>query len=119
MPAADFYIKCPYPPARELIDSGARVALATDFNPGTSPTQDLAFVGLLARLEMKMTLAEVWAGYTLNAAWALGLEKECGSLEVGKSADFIVSDSGPHGFFYEVGHTPVLATYVRGRQIRV
>src|SRR5690606_32494757 len=59
LPAADLYMKCDYPPARKLIDSGARVALATDFNPGTSPTQDIDLVGLLARLEMKMTLPEV------------------------------------------------------------
>ncbi len=70
LPAADLYMKCQYPPARKLIDQGARVALATDFNPGSSPTQDLALVGLLARLEMKMSLPEVIAAYTYSAACA-------------------------------------------------
>ncbi|PCI26497.1 imidazolonepropionase, partial [Candidatus Kaiserbacteria bacterium] len=68
LPAADYYLKMAYPPARQLIDVGARVALATDFNPGSSPTQDLATVGLMARIEMKMALPEVIASYTYNAA---------------------------------------------------
>ena len=88
LPAADLYMKCNYPPARALLDAGARVALATDFNPGTSPTQDLSLVGLLARLEMKMTLPEVINAYTLGAAYALGKQNQRGTLEVGKDADF-------------------------------
>ncbi len=93
LPTADFYMKINYPEARKMIDGGARVALATDYNPGTSPSQSLSFVGLLARLEMKMTLAEVLAGYTYNAASALGLQNHIGSLEAGKYADFIVMDN--------------------------
>lgn len=89
LPAADFYMRCAYPPARKLIEAGARVALATDFNPGSSPTQSLSLVGVLARLEMKMTLAEVIATMTYNAAAALGLESSNGSLSLGNEADFI------------------------------
>jgi imidazolonepropionase len=59
LPTADFYLKMNYPPARELLDQGAVVALATDFNPGSSPTQSMNFVGVLARLIMKMSLSEV------------------------------------------------------------
>ena len=62
LPLCDFYLKCPYPQARKLLDKGARVALATDFNPGSSPSQDLCFVGVLSRLEMKMSLSEVFIG---------------------------------------------------------
>jgi len=103
LPASDFYLRIPYPPARRLIEAGARVALATDFNPGTAPTKDLGFVGVLARLEMKMTWPEVLVAYTLNAAYALNLAKDLGSIEIGKSADFVVSKQTANRFFYEVG----------------
>ena len=89
LPTSDLYMKCAYPKARDLIDQGARVALATDFNPGTSPTQDLTLVGLLSRLEMKMSLPEVISAYTVGAAHALNLQNEIGSLEVGKKCGFL------------------------------
>lgn len=103
LPSSDLYMKIPYPPARALLDKGARVALSTDFNPGTSPSQDLSLVGLLARLEMKMTLPEVIAGFTYSAAQALGLHNEIGSLEIGKQADFAVFDCDYRELFYGVG----------------
>lgn len=117
LPAADLYMKCPYPPARGLIDSGGRVALATDFNPGTCPTQDLSLVGLLARLEMKMSLPEVLVGYTLNPAVALGRASSLGSLEVGKSADFVCTDHSWTEFFYSVGAMNVTTVYREGRPL--
>jgi imidazolonepropionase len=107
LPASDFYLKMRYPPARALIDGGARVALSTDFNPGTSPTQDLSFVGVLARIEMKMTLAEVIAAWTYGGASALGYAHELGSLERGKRADFSVFDGSWRELFYSVGHHPL------------
>ena len=119
LPAADLYMKCDYPPARKLIDAGARVALATDFNPGTSPTQDINLVGLLARLEMKMTLPEVISAYTVGAAFALGKQKDRGSLELGKSADFI-SIRGPWSdLFYSAGSTLVDQVIVGGKLIDI
>lgn len=117
LPAADLYMKCAYPPARKLIDSRARVALATDFNPGSSPTQDLALVGLLARLEMKMSLAEVVVAYTLGAAYALGLEKEVGSLQAGKVADVVVIDGDIDLIFYSSGKMPIFKVFKDGREV--
>jgi len=117
LPGADLYMKCAYPPARGLIDAGARVALATDFNPGTSPTQDLSLIGVLARVEMKMTLAEVIAAYTIGAAYALRLEKEMGSLEVGKAANFVVLESGIDELFYQIGKSPVRQTWFAAEMI--
>lgn len=119
LPAADLYMKCAYPPARALIDAGARVALATDFNPGTSPTQDLSLVGLLARLEMKMTLPEVIAAYTVGAAHALGLGNEIGSLETGKAADFFVSSEDWRQMFYSVGASVSRRVFVAGRPVKI
>lgn len=115
LPAADFYLKMNYPPARALIDQGARVALATDFNPGTSPTQDLSLVGLLARLEMKMTLPEVISAYTLGAAYALGRAQQIGSLESGKQCDFVYLDGELKDLFYSLGHHPVRQVWSGGR----
>lgn len=117
LPAADLYMKCKYPPARQMIDAGARVALATDFNPGSSPTQDLNLVGLLARLEMKMTLPEVIAAYTVGAAYALNLQQEVGSLEVGKSADILCIESDWRTLFYNVGKSEKKLVFSRGRKI--
>ena len=117
LPAADLYMRCKYPPARQLIDSGARVALATDFNPGTSPTQDVNLVGLLARLEMKMTLPEVVAAYTVGAAYALNLHSEVGSLELGKSADFMCTARDWRQLFYSVGECSPTLVYQSGKRI--
>lgn len=118
LPTADLYMKCPYPPARKLIESGARVALATDLNPGTAPSQDLALVGVLARVEMKMTLAEVLSAYTVGAAHALGLENQVGSLSEGKLCDFCGLEGGLDGLFYEAGRQPIRRVYREAQRLR-
>lgn len=117
LPLADLYLKCAYPPARKLLDAGAVVALSTDFNPGSCPSQDLALVGLLARLEMKMTLPEVFTAYTYGAAKALGIESEEGRIEVGKSANFISTFGDFTDFFYSAGLMPEHQLYIGGKKI--
>jgi imidazolonepropionase len=79
-----------YAPARRMIELGIPVALATDFNPGTSPTASLALVMTVAVLELKLSPAEALAAVTINAAHSLGLGDSIGSLEPGKSADIVV-----------------------------
>ena len=112
LPTADFYLKIDYPRARAFLDAGARVALATDYNPGSSPTQDLSLVGVLARLEMKMSLSEVLTAYTYSAAAALGLEQEIGCLSPGQRACFMALEPGAteQDLFYSVGQHPVSFT---------
>jgi imidazolonepropionase len=117
LPNSDLYMNCPYPPARALIDSGARVALATDFNPGSAPSQDTALVGVLARVLMKMTLPEVIAAYTIGAAHALGLADQLGSLSLGKRGDFIVLDGGIEELFLQIGYQPVVKVYREGHRL--
>jgi imidazolonepropionase len=81
-----------FPDARRLIDAGVPVALATDYNPGTSPMPSIAFVMSLACTHMKMSVTEAIAAATINAACALRLQKRKGSLEAGKDADLAIFD---------------------------
>jgi len=88
LPGCDFHLGLKrYAPARGLIDAGAIVALATDYNPGTSPTLSMPMVLSLACTQLRMTPAEGIVAATINAAYALRREKEVGSLEIGKLAD--------------------------------
>jgi imidazolonepropionase len=79
-----------FAPARRLIERGVPVAIASDFNPGTSPTASLPFVMTVACLELRLTPSEALAAVTVNAAHALGLGDEIGSLEPGRAADLVV-----------------------------
>ena len=93
VPGANYFLGLrEYSPARKLIDGGAAVALATDFNPGTSPTASMSFVLSLACTQMKMTPAEAISAGTINGAWALGLGDRKGSIEPGKDADLAIFD---------------------------
>jgi imidazolonepropionase len=114
LPASDLYLRMAYPPARKMIDRGVAVALATDFNPGTSPTQNLSLVGVLARLQMGMSLPEVISAYTVGAAKALGKANDLGSLEAGKYCDFMVLNDSWETLFYSVGHHPVAEVWREG-----
>jgi len=91
LPGCDFHLGLKqYAPARNLIDAGAIVALATDFNPGTSPTLSMSMVLSLACTQLRMTPAEAIAAATINAAYSLGRHKKVGSIEAGKQADLAV-----------------------------
>ncbi len=85
-----------YAPAREMIEAGLGVVIATDFNPGSSPTASMAMVMSLACTQMKMTPAEALTAATINAACSLDLQREIGSLEVGKIADFVVHEAADY-----------------------
>ncbi len=88
LPGCDFHLGLKgYAPARRLIEAGAIVGLATDYNPGTSPTMSIPMILSLACSELRMAPAEAIAAATINAAYALGREKAIGSLEAGKQAD--------------------------------
>jgi len=91
LPGCDFHLGLKqYAPARALIDAGAVVALATDYNPGTSPTLSMPMILSLACTQLRMTPAEAIAAATINGAYALRREKHVGSIEVGKAADLAV-----------------------------
>ena len=93
VPGANYFLGLKdYPNARKLIDSGVPVALATDYNPGTSPTISMPMAMSLACTHMKMSPAEAIATATINGAWALRVGDRKGSIEPGKDADFAVFD---------------------------
>jgi imidazolonepropionase len=93
LPGCDFHLGLKqYAPARELIDAGAIVALATDYNPGTSPTVSMPMILSLACTQLRMTPAEAITAATINSAYSLGRDKQIGSLEVGKLADISIFD---------------------------
>jgi len=97
LPGANYFLgHKQYPGARRLIDSGVAVALATDYNPGTSPTPSMPFVISAACTHMKMSPAEAISAATINAACALRLQSSKGSLEAGKDADLAIFDVPDH-----------------------
>jgi len=87
LPGCSFTLRSPYPPARRLLDRGLHVALATDFNPGTSNCENMQMILELAMSSMGMSLEEALAAATINGARALALEDQIGSLEVGKRCE--------------------------------
>jgi imidazolonepropionase len=105
-----------YPAARRMIDLGMPVVLATDFNPGSSPTASMPLVLSLAATQMKMTPAESITAATINAAHSLRRGHLIGSLEPGKLADFAIHDCDDYREIpYFFGRDPALAVYVAGR----
>ena len=97
VPGANYFLGLEkYPAARKFIEAGVPVALATDYNPGSSPTASMPFVMSLACTHMKMSPAEAVAAATINGACALGVEDRKGSIEPGKDADLAVFDVGDY-----------------------
>jgi imidazolonepropionase len=105
-----------FPQARQMIEAGLAIVLATDFNPGSSPTPSIPFVLSLASTHMRMTPAEAITATTINAAYSLGRGDKIGSLEPGKSADFVIHDCGDYReISYFVGVESALAVYIGGQ----
>lgn len=91
LPSCSFFIKIPYAPARKMIDMGLSVALASDFNPGSTPSGNMNFVVSLACIYQKMLPNEALNAATINGAYAMELQDEVGSIAVGKRANFFTS----------------------------
>lgn len=99
LPSTAFFLNLHYPPARKMIDSGLPVSLATDYNPGSSPSGNFPFVLSLACTQMKMTPEEAINAATLNAANAMEVEKDLGTIAVGKRANLILTTPMNHYHF--------------------
>lgn len=108
-----------YPVAREMIEAGLAVVLATDFNPGSSPTPSMRMILSLAATHMKMTPAEAITASTINAAYTLNRGDQIGSLERGKIADFVIHDCDDYrelAYFFGIEHP--WQVYIRGNLIQ-
>jgi imidazolonepropionase len=108
LPGANYFLATKkYPPARKLIDAGAAVALATDYNPGTSPTISMPMMLSLACTQMRMSVEESLTAATINGAHALELGERKGSVEAGKDADlafFELDDYRELAYWFGANH---------------
>nr|WP_294993124.1 imidazolonepropionase [uncultured Sediminibacterium sp.] len=95
LPTAAYFLRMPFQPARSIIDAGAAVAIASDYNPGSSPSGNMNTVVSMSCIQMKMLPEEAINAATINGAFAMGLEKEVGSITVGKRANLIITKPIP------------------------
>jgi len=93
LPGVSYFLDYQYAPARKLIERNTIVALATDYNPGSSNISSISFIMSLAAIKMKMSIEEIISAYTINAAKALDVNMHAGSIEIGKKADFSILDT--------------------------
>ena len=94
LPGSSFFLRMPYGRAREFVDAGLGVALASDYNPGSSPSGDMRFVMALGCIQMRLTPERAFNACTLNSAYAMGTSRLTGSITVGKRADLILTHPG-------------------------
>lgn len=100
LPSCSYFISIPYTPARKMLSAGLPLALASDFNPGTTPSGNMNFVVATACIKMKMTPEEAINAATINGAYAMGISATHGSITVGKKANLIITK--PLNSFYEI-----------------
>lgn len=118
LPATSFNLQHDYAPARKILESGVQVALSTDYNPGSCPSENLQFVMQLGAAHLRMTTEEVFKAVTINAAKAVCREKEIGSLEVGKKADIAIFDvPNAEYMLYHFGINHTDAVYKAGKLV--
>lgn len=117
LPASAYTLGCKrFAPAREMMEAGLAVVLASDFNPGSSPTPSIPFVLSLASTQMRMTPAEAITATTVNAAYCLGRGHELGTLEAGKRANFVIHDCLDYReIAYFAGVESAAAVYINGK----
>lgn len=117
LPSCSFYLGIPYSPAREIIKNEIPFALASDYNPGSTPSGNMNFVVSLACIKMKITPEEAINAATYNAAFAIELQDEVGSITRGKKANFIITDEIPsYGFLpYAFGSDHIHQIWVNGK----
>lgn len=118
LPGAAFFLGMSYPPAREMMSAGLAVALASDYNPGSSPSGNMRMVMSLASTQMKMTPNEALTAATLNGAYAMGVSDILGSITVGKVANFFITKPMPSPEFFVYAYcTPLIdRVFLRGRE---
>ena len=120
LPSCSYFLSIPYTPARKMIDAGLPLALATDYNPGSTPSGNMNFVVSTACIKMKITPEEAINAATINGAYAMGLENKVGSITKGKQANLILTKPiNSYGFIpYSFGVNQIENVYVKGKEIK-
>lgn len=118
LPSCSLFLSIPYTPGRKIIDHNLPLALASDYNPGSTPSGNMNLVVALACIKMKLTPEEVINAATLNAAYAMQVENEVGSISQGKKANFILTKKIPSiGFIpYSFGNHQIESVYLKGNK---
>ena len=120
LPGASFFLNDTYAPARKLIDNNAIVALSTDYNPGSSNISNLNLIMSIAALKMKMTIEETISAVTINAAKALMISEDKGSIEIGKKADLAIFNTNDYAdIVYSIGKNWNFMTVKNGNVIYI
>ena len=119
LPSCSYFLSIPYTPARKLIDNGLALALATDYNPGSTPSGNMNFVVSTACIKMKMTPEEAINAATINGAYAMNLSEKVGSIAKGKIANFFILKDVPSYHFipYFFGSNRISAVYLKGKKV--
>jgi imidazolonepropionase len=119
LPSCSYFLSIPYTPARSIIDAGLPLALASDFNPGSTPSGNMNFVVATACIKMKMTPEEAINAATINGAYAMGVAQTHGSITIGKNASFIITKELPS--YYQIpylfGSNCIESVYIDGERI--
>jgi imidazolonepropionase len=116
LPSCSFFLGIPYTPAREMMAKGLPIALATDFNPGSTPSGNMNFVVSTACIKMKMTPEEAINAATINGAYAMGISKTHGSITIGKKANLIITKpiSSYYQLPYSFGSNLIDSVFIEG-----
>ena len=117
LPSCSFFLSLPYAPARELMNNNLPVCLATDFNPGSTPSSNMPFVISLACIKMRMTPEEAINASTINGAYAMDLADSHGSIAIGKKANLILTKKIPSLAYmpYSFGSNIIDKTILNGK----
>lgn len=119
LPSCSLFLGIPYTPARQILDAGLPLALATDYNPGSTPSGNMNLVVSLACIKMNMTPEEAINAATINAAYAMGLSDTHGSITKGKAANLILTEEIPsYGFLpYSFGANHIDSVFINGKKL--
>lgn len=119
LPGTSFFLNLPYALARKMVDAGLGVAVASDYNPGSTPSGDMKFIVSLACIKLRLLPAEAINAATINSAYAMGLSRDYGSIAVGKVANFFITEPIPSIDYIPYAYTsPVIRrVFARGQEI--
>ncbi|HRG59806.1 MAG TPA: imidazolonepropionase [Bacteroidia bacterium] len=117
LPGAAFFLSLPHPPAKKMIDAGLPLAIASDFNPGSSPSGNMNLMNAIACIQYGLTPEQTINASTLNGAYAMGLSQNYGSIAIGKKANFMITKEIPSLAFlpYSFGSNLIEQTFINGK----